>query len=41
MLKKIFSIANQTQSNLSPKQVIQGLQNLTKHLMIVKGDDRL
>ncbi|CAF4394050.1 unnamed protein product, partial [Rotaria sp. Silwood2] len=39
--KKIFSISNQTQSNLSPKQVIQGLQNLTKHLISVKGDNRL
>ncbi|CAF4361552.1 unnamed protein product [Rotaria sp. Silwood2] len=39
--KKKFSISNRTQSNLSPSQVIQGLQKLTQHLIVVKGDDRL
>ncbi|CAF3316832.1 unnamed protein product [Rotaria socialis] len=39
--KKTFSISNRTQSNLSPMQVIQGLQKLTQRLIIVKGDDRL
>ncbi|CAF3588067.1 unnamed protein product [Rotaria sp. Silwood1] len=39
--KKKFSISNRTQSNLSPSQVIQDLQKLTQHLIVVKGDDRL
>jgi DNA-directed RNA polymerase II subunit RPB1 len=41
MQKKTFHISNRTQSNLSPMQVIQGLQELTQRLVIVKGDDRL
>ena len=40
MQKKTFHISNRTQSNLSPMQVIQGLQELTQRLVIVKGDDR-
>jgi DNA-directed RNA polymerase II subunit RPB1 len=35
--KKTFHISNRTQSNLSPTQVIQGLQKLTQKLIIVKG----
>ena len=39
--KKTFHISNRTQTNLSPMQVIQGLQRLTERLIVVKGDDRL
>ena len=36
-VKKIFSICNRTQSNLSPIDVIHRLNKLSKNLLIVKG----
>ncbi|CAF1142802.1 unnamed protein product [Rotaria sordida] len=39
--RKIFNISNKTRSNLSPIEVIQGLEELIKRLIIIKGNDRL
>jgi DNA-directed RNA polymerase II subunit RPB1 len=39
--RKIFNISDQTQSNISPIQIVQGLEELTRRLTIVKGNDRL
>jgi DNA-directed RNA polymerase II subunit RPB1 len=39
--RKTFNISDQTQSDLSPVQVVQGLKELTRRLTIVKGNDNL
>ena len=39
--KKTFHLSNRNQSNLSPMEVIRGIQQLTQRLIVVKGDDRL
>ena len=39
--KKTFHLSNRNQSNLSPMEVIKGVQQLTEKLLVVKGDDRL
>jgi len=39
--RKIFHISDETQSNLSPIQVIQNLKDLLQRLIIIKGNDRL
>ncbi|CAF5122523.1 unnamed protein product, partial [Rotaria sp. Silwood1] len=39
--RKIFNISDRTRSNLSPIEIIQGLEELIKRLIIIKGNDRL
>jgi DNA-directed RNA polymerase II subunit RPB1 len=39
--RKTFNISNQTQSNLSPIEVIQRLKELMQRLIIIKGNDHV
>ena len=39
--KKRFLLSNRKQSNLSPMDVIRGIQHLIERLIVVKGEDRL
>ncbi|CAF3252709.1 unnamed protein product [Rotaria sp. Silwood2] len=39
--QKTFKISDKTRSNLSPIDVIQGLDELMRRLLIIKGNDRL
>ena len=39
--KKTSHLSNRSQSNLSPMEVIKGIEQLTQRLIVVKGNDRL